>query len=899
MAYVFLAHDLKLDRPVALKVLRPDLAAVLGGERFLREITLAAKLEHPHILGIHDSGETDGLLYYVMPYVEGESLRDRLRREKQLPVDDALQISREVADALSYAHAHGVIHRDIKPENILLESGHAVVADFGIARAVDAAGGERLTETGVALGTPTYMSPEQAGGSRDLDGRSDLYSLGCVLYEMLAGQPPFTGPTVESLVHQHLAAEPPSITTIRPSVPSWVVSALQRALAKTPADRFNPVAQFGEAIAPRVSVAEVPVHAGRRPRTWLGWAAGLVLAAALVTSLVVWGPLGRVLGGGGDGGFPAPRPWVIVADFEGTADVSYRRAARDLATTVLDQSAVAATLPTEQVRRGLELAGKPETTTVTEALARELAVRGSIGSVVTGQLDRVGTSYSVLLRLVRSESGEVLAAENRTAGNDDTLIPTIEGAVRTLRARLGEHRASLEASCGLLEVMTPSFAAYQKYAEAMRLRYEDDAIRASAERCREALALDPDFASAWWLLALNLEGLGQADSGRAALEEVARRPARLTTVERLTMQAGTAARRWHLAAAVQGYDQLVRERPNDPLAWNRLGIVLFTLRGPDAYLEVLDRATRLDPYKTNIQLVRNRTLTLIVAGRRAEARQAAQGIRSEQRRLLLLLLDAAVLDGAWAEVDSLGPAWERAYLAEDGRAATDGAWRRTLHLVRGEVRAARAETERSPTGSKLSLLYELATGLPVTRADTSWEGAFEAALAGDTTAARAALPALTADSLDYRVQSGYWPAAIEAAIAAQRGDWNTVVRHTSPLVRDRPALSWIIGPGVRWLTAHAYERLDRLDSAVVLLGELVEPGRLDAPAVSSFPYGAAHSYLRQHLIVLLARMGRVDEARRHWAVFRATFTNPDPELAHLVDEARTALEAAELKARGR
>ncbi|MDH4351880.1 MAG: serine/threonine protein kinase, partial [Gemmatimonadota bacterium] len=161
MAHVFLAHDLKLGRPVALKVLRPDLAAVLGGERFLREIRLAAKLEHPHILGVHDSGEADGVLYYVMPYVEGESLRDWLTREKQLPLDDALQITREVADALSYAHSHGVIHRDIKPENILLESGHAVVADFGIARAIDQAGAEKLTETGLALGTPAYMSPEQ------------------------------------------------------------------------------------------------------------------------------------------------------------------------------------------------------------------------------------------------------------------------------------------------------------------------------------------------------------------------------------------------------------------------------------------------------------------------------------------------------------------------------------------------------------------------------------------------------------------------------------------------------------------------------------------------------------------------------------------------------------------
>jgi serine/threonine-protein kinase len=290
MAIVYQAQDLKHERLVAMKVLRPELAAALGPERFLQEIKIAANLHHPHILPLYDSGEADGFLYYVMPYVEGESLRDRLDREKQLAIDDALQVAREVADALSYAHGHGVIHRDIKPENILLESGHAVVADFGIARAVDAAGGERLTETGIAIGTPTYLSPEQAGGEKDLDGRSDLYSLGCVLHEMLAGQPPFTGPTVESLVHQHLSAEPPSVTAIRPSVPGWVVAALERSLAKTPADRFNPVAQFGEAISPRGAAAaadlgsRLVVSGNRRWVARLAGAAALIIVAAVVLS---------------------------------------------------------------------------------------------------------------------------------------------------------------------------------------------------------------------------------------------------------------------------------------------------------------------------------------------------------------------------------------------------------------------------------------------------------------------------------------------------------------------------------------------------------------------------------------------------------------------------------------
>src|SRR5262245_15971521 len=205
MATVFLAEDLRHHRRVAIKVLKPELTALLGPERFLREIEIAARLQHPHILGLLDSGEAQGLLYYVMPYVEGESLRERLNRELQLPLEDPLRLAREVAEALDYAHREGVVHRDIKPENILLAAGHAVVADFGIARAVSAAGGPKLTTTGTAIGTPTYMSPEQVMGTRELDGRSDIYNLGCVLYEMLAGVPPFTGATGQSLAHQHLS----------------------------------------------------------------------------------------------------------------------------------------------------------------------------------------------------------------------------------------------------------------------------------------------------------------------------------------------------------------------------------------------------------------------------------------------------------------------------------------------------------------------------------------------------------------------------------------------------------------------------------------------------------------------------------------------------------------------
>jgi serine/threonine-protein kinase len=279
MAFVYLARDLKHHRSVAVKVLRPELAAALGPERFLREIEIAARLTHPHVLPLYESGEAEGVLYYVMPYVEGESLRDRLDREKQLPLEDGLRIARDIASALAYAHSRDVVHRDIKPENILLAGGEAFVADFGIARAITAAAGERLTATGVTVGTPAYMSPEQAAGDRALDGRSDVYSLACVLYEMLAGQPPFTGPTAATVVHQHLTAPPPPVTRIRPAVPVALARLIERALAKTPADRVATARQFADALVGAGQWKLEPAARGGRYRTLLRGTAALALLA--------------------------------------------------------------------------------------------------------------------------------------------------------------------------------------------------------------------------------------------------------------------------------------------------------------------------------------------------------------------------------------------------------------------------------------------------------------------------------------------------------------------------------------------------------------------------------------------------------------------------------------------
>ncbi len=294
MATVYLAQDLRHDRRVALKLLRPELSAVIGAERFLAEIKLTANLQHPHILPLFDSGAADGFLYYVMPFVEGESLRNRLTREKQLPVPDAVRIATEVASALDYAHRHGVVHRDIKPENILLHDGRALVADFGIALAASKAGGNRMTETGMSLGTPHYMSPEQAMGEREITARSDVYALGVMLYEMLTGDPPFTGSTAQAIVARVLTETPRPILPQRHTIPAAVEAAVLTALEKLPADRFGSAAEFAEALSGRGSMPTtrttvMPAQFATAPTVNRRVQLGLLAAAMVATAVAAWG----------------------------------------------------------------------------------------------------------------------------------------------------------------------------------------------------------------------------------------------------------------------------------------------------------------------------------------------------------------------------------------------------------------------------------------------------------------------------------------------------------------------------------------------------------------------------------------------------------------------------------
>jgi tRNA A-37 threonylcarbamoyl transferase component Bud32 len=295
MATVYLAEDLKHKRKVAVKVLKPELAAVLGADRFVQEITTTASLQHPHILPLFDSGTADGFLYYVMPFIEGETLRDKLNRETQLGVDEGVRIAREVADALDYAHSKGVIHRDIKPENILIQNGRPMVADFGIALAVSAAAGGRMTETGLSLGTPHYMSPEQATAEKEISARSDVYSLASVLYEMLAGQPPHSGGSAQQIIMKIIAEPVETVTRYRKSVPPNVAAALAKALEKLPADRFDSAKDFGAALAsPHYGEGTTAVAGTTLVRSWR-WPLAAGLAAGVITGVTA-----MVLLGSGD-----------------------------------------------------------------------------------------------------------------------------------------------------------------------------------------------------------------------------------------------------------------------------------------------------------------------------------------------------------------------------------------------------------------------------------------------------------------------------------------------------------------------------------------------------------------------------------------------------------------------
>ncbi|HWC72689.1 MAG TPA: protein kinase [Gemmatimonadales bacterium] len=474
MALVYLARDTRHERFVALKTLRPEIAIALGRERFLREIKLAARLQHPNILPVYDSGDAAGTLYYVMPFVEGESLRDRLEREPQLPVDDALQIAKEVAEALAYAHSHDVVHRDIKPENIMLSGGHAVVTDFGIARAVSAAGGDKLTQTGLAIGTPAYMPPEQASGSGNVDRRSDIYSLACVLYETLAGQPPFTGPTAQAIMARHSLDAVPRLKVVRDAIPDELETVIERALEKVPADRYQTSGDFAKALTAASTGRVSRVTAARR-RTRARWRRPGTLAAGfgvLVVAIGTWLVFGRrgTTSAAGAGAMDVRR--VAVLYFQDLSpDTSLGVLADGLTEGLIDQLSEVRTL--DVVSRNGVFAFR-HSDLPRDSIARALGA----GTLVEGSVEPVRDRVRVTIRLVDGASGADLlrrATVEQPSTNPLGIRDTLAAEVaRVLRERLGEEVRLREERAG-----TQNTAAWTALQQAERDRKDaEDAVGA-------------------------------------------------------------------------------------------------------------------------------------------------------------------------------------------------------------------------------------------------------------------------------------------------------------------------------------------------------------------------------------------------------------------------------------
>jgi len=549
MALVFLARDLRHDRKVALKVLRPEISAEIGAERFLREIKMAAGLTHPHILPVYDSGEADGLLFYVMPNMEGRSLRERLDRQRQLPLDEALRVTREVAAALDYAHRQHVVHRDVKPENILLHEGAAMVADFGIGKALS--GNGSITQTGMALGTPAYMSPEQAGGESDIDGRSDLYSLGCVLYEMLSGEPPFTGPTAQAVIAKRFVAPIPKVRATR-DVPETVDDAITRALARTPVDRFPTAAEFADALLP-----------GRRTPPEATKGAPPTKAIAVI-------PLANM-----------------------SADPENEYFSDGMTEEIINALAKVPGIQVASRTSSFAFKGK-------EVDIRQIGDKLGVGSVLDGSVRKVGNRIRITAQLINVENGYHLWSETYDRQLEDVFAIQDEisrAIVEALKLRLAGDTSPLV-------VPTKSIEAYNIYLKGRFFfnKFTEPGLRKALELFQLALLQDPGFARAYAGIAdvwCNLadDWVAPEDAyprAKAAAERALQRDTELA--EAITSVGKVLCwHEWNFAAAEQQLQRAVTLSPNYAEAHYVLGTALPLVGRLQDAIAAIRRALALDP----------------------------------------------------------------------------------------------------------------------------------------------------------------------------------------------------------------------------------------------------------------------------------------------------------------
>ena len=727
MAIVYLAHDIRHDRRVALKVLRPELSAVLGAQRFLEEIRLTANLQHPHILPLHDSGEADGLVFYVMPFVEGESLRDRLEREHQLPVADALRIARETADALDYAHRHGIIHRDVKPENIMLTGSHALVADFGIARALGS--DTHLTSTGMAIGTPAYMSPEQATGARDLDARTDIYALGCVLYEMLAGEPPFTGPTAQAIRARALTEHPRPIHPTRESVSPAIDAVIARAMAVTPADRFASAADFARGLEAAASADVAPPAPRRRP-LFAMLAVGFLLGVGV---LFAWSRT--------RGGSAGTEPTLLaVLPFEnlGSPDDEY------FADGVTDEvrGKLTALTGIQVIARGSSSPFK-KTTKTPQQIAQELGAQYLLTGTVRWEKRPDGTSsVHVIPELVQVRSGATPTTKWQQSFDAQlTSVFQVQSDIAGRVARALDVALDDSSRQRLAERPTANLAAYDAFlrGEAITQAFsvsDPTVVRRALPYYEQAVALDSGFAQAWARVSIAHTTLyfngrpnpGDAEGARRAAERAlalapdrpwghavlgsyyvfvlgdnVRSLAEYTEAHRLapgsapvlTSLASNEAAHGQWQLGLEHMQQAQRLDPRSVFAIRRYADFLLRLRRYPEALEVFDRGLALAP--TNSDLLEKKAMVFLAQGDLAGARTVVTMVPKDADPAALVAAVANFYDLMWVLDEA-----QQALLVRLPPSAFDddrGAWgivRAQTYALRGDMARARvfADTAR-------------------------------------------------------------------------------------------------------------------------------------------------------------------------------------------------------------
>ncbi len=620
MATVYLAHDFKHDRKVAVKVLKPELGAVLGAERFLSEIKVTANLQHPNLLPLFDSGEADGMLFYVMPYLEGETLRAKLARESQLAVDETVRLVALIASALDFAHARGIVHRDLKPENILLQSEQPVVADFGIALAVSNAGGERVTQTGLSLGTPHYMSPEQAAGDRDVDARSDQFSLAALTYEMLTGEPPHAGATAQVSISRIMTETPRSITSARPSVPNGVNVAVQRALAKAPADRFASCGDFARALASGATQTDTTVGPPARRVSRIGVVLGVLAAAVMLAVGVAWQRRAPTSG--------ANLSSIAVLPFADRSTAGTDAHLGDgIAETLISALATVEGLEVAARTSAFAFRGKGE------ALA-DIGEKLSVATVLEGSVQREGDRLRITSQLVNVATGRTMWSQTFDRGAADIFAVQDEVArevISALKGRVLAEQASVQTSS-----VTSDPEAYDLY---LRGRYHWNRRNAAdlekaVSLFESAIARDSVFTLAWvgladtWLIS----GFWSIDS-RIAL------PRARQAVERaveLQPQSGEALANkayllmlqdWNWSESESVFREAISRSPRYSTALKWYADLLVVLARYDESLSMLLRARDLDPLSPIIYYNLGYTYT--------EMGRTADGVASLERALEL------------------------------------------------------------------------------------------------------------------------------------------------------------------------------------------------------------------------------------------------------------------------